>query len=31
MSRVIKAAPPSFVDDTLYEHIRSPPTHPPPV
>ena len=26
----VDAAPPSFVDDILREHVRSPPTHPPP-
>jgi hypothetical protein len=27
---VVDAAPPSFVDGILREHVRSPPTHPPP-
>lgn len=26
----VEAAPPSFVGGTLHEHVRSPPTHPPP-
>ena len=26
----VDAAPPSFVDGILREHVRSPPTHPPP-
>ena len=31
LSHFVDGAPPAFVDDTLRGHVRSPPTHPPPV
>jgi hypothetical protein len=31
LPHLVDAAPPSFVDGELHGHVRSPPTHPPPV
>jgi hypothetical protein len=31
LSHFVDGAPPAIVDDTLRGHVRSPPTHPPPV
>jgi hypothetical protein len=31
LPHLVDAAPPSFVDSELHGHVRSPPTHPPPI